>query len=167
MIWYILIALLMILFTWILFAPVIMQVDTDRQKYRVMLPGVLSAQVVPSEDLFYIRAWIFFIPVKFNPFLVKRKDRVKDTSEKRKKKRRFRGGTRKIRSLLGALHVRRLDLDLDTDDVVLNAWLVPAMAAANRNENIDLRVNFEGNLFMYLDLRTRLGLLLWIFLTKR
>ena len=51
-------------------------------------------------------------------------------------------------------------LDIDTDDFMLNAWLVPAFSFIN-SENIQMRVNFHGTSSLVLDLRTRLGLLLW------
>jgi len=59
--------------------------------------------------------------------------------------------------------IRKLHLDLDTDDTIMNAWLVPVFSIVN-TQNIQVRVNFEGISSLTLDLRTRLGSLLWIFI---
>jgi len=167
MILYIIIALFLVFLTWILLAPLVIQVDTASGRYRVMLPGVLTVKAVPADGLFFVRAWIFFIPLKFDPFRPgKRKDGKKETGKKKRRKG-FRMSAGKARKILRAIRIRRLAIDVDTDDYVLNAWLVPALAVANRYDNIEMRVNFEGNLFMHMDLRTRPGRILWILLTKR
>ena len=65
--------------------------------------------------------------------------------------------------LIRSFRIRNLHLDLDTEDFILNAWLIPVFSIIN-NENIRMRVNFEGSSSLALDLRTRLGTLLWIFI---
>ena len=58
-------------------------------------------------------------------------------------------------------------MDIDTDDFMLNAWLVPAFSAGNNGRNVPMQVNFEGNMFLDLDLRTRLASLAWILIKNR
>ena len=65
-----------------------------------------------------------------------------------------------------SFRIRKLHLDLDTEDFVLNAWLVPAFTLIN-SDQIQLKVNFEGISSLVLDLRTRLGSLLWIFIKNK
>ena len=68
-----------------------------------------------------------------------------------------------LRDLPGALRVRRLRLDLDTDDEILNVALIPAFSAVN-NERIHLTANFEGRASLQMEMRTRVGSLAWVFL---
>ncbi len=70
------------------------------------------------------------------------------------------------KNLLHAFRIRKLHLNIDTDDYALNAWLIPVFSAVN-SENIRLQANFEGDASMQLDLRTRLGALLWAFLLTK
>lgn len=158
MIWYILISLLLIFLFWILLMPVILYTNTDRNRYLLTLPGIFRAVVVPDDGLFHIRGWIFFIPFKFNPFVQwKRKEKRKP---RKKKKSTWRSGNiRTMRGALRAFRIRRLEADIDTDDFTMNAWLVPVFTAVNE-ENISLRVNFEGHQSLLLDLRVTLGALL-------
>ena len=65
--------------------------------------------------------------------------------------------------LIGSFRIKELQLEIDAEDPVLNAWLVPVFSIVN-SENIQMRVNFEGSSSLVLDLRTRLGALLWIFI---
>ncbi len=133
-----------------------------------MLPGILKVSVVPDEGLFYIRAWVFFIPWRYEPFLRKKeKDkRKKKLPGKKKVLRSWSLNTRILRDAVRAIRIRKLYLDLDTDDFLLNAWLVPAFSMI-RAENLRMRVNFEGSSSLLLDLRTRVGSILWILIRNK
>jgi len=158
MIWYILILMLLIFLFWILLMPVILYTNTERNRYLLTLPGIFRAVIVPDDGLFHIRGWILFIPFKFNPF-VQRK-RKKERKPRKKKKAILRSGNlRTMRGALRAFRIRKLEADIDTDDFTMNAWLVPVFSAVNE-ENICLRVNFEGHQSLLLDLRVTLGTLL-------
>ena len=71
-----------------------------------------------------------------------------------------------ISSVIRSMRIRKLSLDFDTDDFLLNAWLVPFFSSMN-SENIQLRVNFEGTSSLILDLRARIGTLLWIVISTK
>jgi hypothetical protein len=173
MIWYILIALFLILLLWILLGPVVLRIDTASNLYHFMLPGVVSVSLVPTAGFFHLRVWIFFVPFRLNPLKMgkNRKQRnlpegkatEKDKKKDKKKRARRKGlnSMKKFRKLMGAIRLRKLKLDIDTDDFPLNAWLVPAFSAINSYENVQLQVNFEGNLVLQMDARTRIGALLW------
>ena len=168
MFWYILIALILFTLLWILFVPVIVFLDTQGNRYSMTLPGIFHARLVPTAELFMIRGSVFFIPYRFNPFKIRRKA-VKEAKEKTKRKKRsFKAseGLSLGRNMLHAIRIRKLHLDVDTDDFTLNAWLIPIFSAVN-SENIRLQANFEGNATLLLDLRTSLGALIWAFLKSK
>jgi hypothetical protein len=167
MIWYILITLFIILLTWLLVGPIILKLNTEQNHYQLMLPGIINARVVPSEGLSTIRGWIFFVPFRLDLSKLKRgKGKKKEEKDKKKKKvRNTMKGVRMIRSVPGAFRVRRLWMDLDTDDFMLNAWLIPVFSTLNNERNIQMQVNFEGKLSMDLDLRTRMGS--WLYIIRK
>jgi hypothetical protein len=169
MIWYTLIILLITFLTWILLGPVILRLNSDRNQYQLVLPGVIKASVVPSQDLVHIKGWIFFIPfrIDLSKLISGRGKKREEKDKKRKKTRKRSGSLRMIRSVPDAFQIRRLWLDLDTDDFMLNVWLIPSFSALNTHRNIHMQVNFEGHLFMDLDLRTRIASLLWLIIKNR
>ena len=168
MIWYILISLLAVLLLWFLLGPVIIFLDTDCQRYQLALPGIFKAAVVPSENLFHIRGRIFFIPYRFNPFRIgKKKSREKKKQpEKKKRSMNISRGSKMFRSAVMAFRIRKLRLDIDTDEFLLNAWLIPAFSMVNSG-NIRMSANFNGEFALLLDVRTRIGALLWILIKYR
>lgn len=170
MIWIILIAFLVLLLLWILVIPVIFFLDTDRNRYHLTLPGIFRAVAVPADGLFHIRIWIFFIPFTFNPFRSKpekkRKGGKKAKQALKKSPKGFRGKGKLAVHVLRAFRLKRLELDIDTEDFMLNAWLIPAFSAVN-SENIRMRANFTGQASLLFDLRVHLGHMLWILITDK
>ncbi len=71
-----------------------------------------------------------------------------------------------IQNIIAAFRIRKLYLDIDTEDFLFNAWLVPVFSMVN-SDQIRMQVNFQGNATLHLDLRTRIGAILWIFLKNR
>jgi hypothetical protein len=168
MTWIIIISSLIAFLLWILLVPVIIFLDTDTSRYHLVLPGIFKAVVVPSTDIFYIRVWIFFIPFRIRPFRGKsgkRKEKTRKPGRKWQLKK-VTGGKQMISSMIRSIRIRKLSLDIDTDDFLLNAWLVPLFSSMN-SENIQMRVNFEGSSSLLLDLRGRIGNLLWIVISTK
>jgi len=168
MVWYILLILFSLFLLWLLVGPVIIFVDTESKRYHLTLPGIFRAIVVPTGELFRVRGWILFIPYSFNPFKKRRrKQKEKDRAVKKKKRFRFpRGGLGMASDAIRTIRISRLELDIDTDDFMLNAWLVPVFSMVDA-PNARLRVNFNGESALLLDLRIRLGALLWAFIRNR
>jgi len=168
MIGYIIISLMIAFLLWILIGPVTLYLDTDTSRYHLVLPGIFKAVVVPSTDIFYIRIWIFFIPFRIHPFqgkIRKRKEKSKKPGKKWRLKK-LAGGKQMVSDVIRSMRIRKLSLDIDTDDFLLNAWLVPLFSSMN-SENIQMKVNFEGTSSLILDLRARIGTLLWIVISTK
>jgi hypothetical protein len=168
MILIVIISLFIALLLWLLFVPVTLFLNTDTSRYHLVLPGIFKAVVVPSTTLFYIRIWIFFIPVRFHPFQGKAgKTREKPKKSVRKwKLKKFRGGKQIISDAIRSIRIRKLSLDIDTDDFMLNAWLIPVFSAVN-SRDIQMRVNFEGTSSLLLNMQARIGTLLWIVIRNK
>jgi len=153
MFWYFFISLILFTLLWIMLGPVTIFINTGEGRYSVALPGIFRASAIPAGELFMIRGSVFFIPYRFNPFDRKRKKQKRRSSISP-------GGMNLGRNMLQAFRIRKLHLNIDTDDFTLNALLIPVFSAVN-SDNIRLQANFEGEASMLLDLRTRIGALLW------
>jgi len=168
MIWYILVILLLLFLLWLLFGPVILLANSAGNRYQLSLPGIFLAVLVPSDGLFHVRGRILFVPYKFFPFKggKKKKKEKKDAVTGKKKFRFPRGGLGMARDMAGTIRIKRLEMDIDTDDFLLNAWLVPVFSVID-SSNIRMSVNFEGVFTLLADMRIRLGALLWAFIRNR
>jgi len=165
MILWILISLVVLFITWILLVPVILFLHTESNRYMVSLPGIFRVAVVPSEELFHIRGRALFIPFRYHPFRQSKRKRKKEKikTKETEKPAKPAGSIRLGIDLLRSVRIRRLYLDMDTDDFILNAWLVPVFSLVN-SDHIQLKANFTGNMSLLLDLRIRLGSVLYTFI---
>ncbi len=160
MILLIIILSVLLIIAWILFAPLIMRVDTEVGDYSVRLPGIIKAGIRHKEDDIYMRARIFFVPFRIRPSSFARKKPRKRKPGKPRRAGSLKYGMMAGRELLASFRIKRLFANIDTSDFVLNSNLVPIFMYAN-NKRIHLNVNYMEEFTVYLDIRNRLANFLW------
>jgi hypothetical protein len=177
-------ALLLLLFLWAILTSFILYINTEQNIYYLKLTSIVKIQLLFDEELFLFRLRIFFLNFKFNPLKFYKKKKIKAEKEekegkeekedkdkpdrKRKKKRMFTfsQARRMVRDIIRSFNVKVLKAEIDSGDVVTNAYLVPAFVFANRN-NINLSANNSGLNSLELKLQNRIIKLLYIFLKYR
>lgn len=156
---------LLLLITGFLFAPVSLYVDTIQGCYEVSQAPAFRFHIVIKDGAIVPRLQLAGINV---PLQSKAKTKsVKRTETKPAKKSGFRRSLAAWRFLiersLRSFDVKQAVVDLDTDDVVLNAQLSPLFFLASRGP-LQLSTNFNGRVYFHLEARNRPARLLWIFL---
>jgi hypothetical protein len=68
-----------------------------------------------------------------------------------------------IRSLAKSLSFKKFYLDIDTDNVVLNAQLIP-LALFAQSRGVHLSTNFNGRVYAHVEVHTYLNKILWAYL---
>lgn len=98
---------------------------------------------------------------------------VKTSAEKKEMKRKSQKSPEAwkflIKGIAKSISIKKLLLNIDTDDVVLNAQLVPVLVMA-RTKTVNIATNFNGQLYAHVEMDTYLNKVLWIFiqfLTKK
>ncbi len=160
MLWLFFILLLILIFSllWVLFTPVIILINSESKAYQVRQKGTLAIDLVPEEG--------FKFRFKVMGMSVNTDDQKKRKKKKARKKRKWKikQPMKLLRKCMKALTIKVLNVELDTDDVVLNAKLVPlAYFLSNESQNRHIHINFEGRLFIYLLAELRLHLILLAF----
>lgn len=161
--------ILLVLFAGFLLVPVSLYIDTDEKRYEVFQRPVFrfflstgDSAISPRLQLAGIR-----IPLQSNAKARKPGSIDDRTNKKPKRKSRFKRSASAWRFLVErtfkSFHLDRAVLDLDTDDVVLNAQLVPVFFWASRGP-VRLNINFNGRVYLHIQAFTRPARLLWIFL---
>lgn len=167
----IILAVLLILLLGFLFTPISLYVDTDEGCYEVFQTPVFRFFVEIKNGTIAPRLQLVGLNV---PLHSKEKPKpIKKVDKKRKNK----SGLKKsasawrflIERLLRSFDIQRVVVDLDTDNVVLNAQLVPVFFWASRGP-VQLSTNFHGRVYFHLEARNRPVIILWTFfqfLTKK
>ena len=162
------ISVIVLLFiAWILFVPFRFYVDTTINQYYFEWLGLIRVNFIPDEvEIFFIKIKIPFYHFNIYPIrkLIveelekkeKNTEREKESCEepeKKKRKKIRRINKKEVKKLklfskLGwkvfkTLRLKKFDVDIDTGDVIHNAWLIPVFVQFN-GRNVNFRVNYQG-----------------------
>ncbi|GAB5522524.1 MAG: hypothetical protein Roseis2KO_03960 [Roseivirga sp.] len=132
-------------------------VDSERKTYQIRQKGTFSVDLAPAEG--------FKLRFKVMGTSINSDDRKKKKKKARKRRKwKVKQPMKLLRKCMKALSIKALRLDIDTDDVALNAKLIPlAYFLSNESQNRIVNINFEGRLFIYLMAEIRLYLILLAF----
>jgi hypothetical protein len=137
-----------------------MKVNTESADYSVRLPGIFKASVIQDESEIYMKIRILFIPFKIRPSGFA----GWEPREKPKRKRISTGVLKyqimALKDLIRSFRLRMLHINVDTEDFILNANLIPVLMLTNTAQ-ISLNVNFMDENSLIMDLRNRLANFLW------
>lgn len=163
MIWTIVIGILLLFLCWLLFAPIFLNINTIEKEYNAGLKGILSLSLKPDEEqIFFIRISIVFYTFNFYPFEAKEKKSKGASKVKKPKKKKKRPRFKTIWLIInivwkvvGSFRLKKLYANIDTDDVMVNAGLIPVFANLHRN-NINLNVNYSGDIAMIISIQNNI-----------
>ncbi|MCK4678286.1 MAG: hypothetical protein KAT48_09155 [Bacteroidales bacterium] len=151
----------------VLFTPLIVNINTEDKLYDVRLKGVLRLYFSFEGGVFQVKGTMFLIPFTIRAFKAARK-------EDKKSKRGLKNFYDKLAGLktapmllryifkgLKTFNIRYFRVNFDTDDFVRNAQLVPYITYLNtRYENMNLSINFTGESFAIMMIQNRIYKLL-------
>ncbi len=149
-----------------LFFPITIKIDTDRDKYFMRLPGIFGFRVMKGRSGWRMRFSVLFLRFSI-PFFKPDEHRKKLEEKPLKTKRRFSGKRFKAGFLLLGMNIirtfrlKRLRCNIDTGDYPLNAKLVPVVSYLNNNR-VNLSVNFNDYNSLSIILRSHLFRIVYI-----
>ena len=156
--------ILLILIVGFLVTPVSLYVDTDRGRYEIFQRPAFKFFAMIKNETIVPQLQIAGINV---PLQSKGKTTIKNDRKKSKSKTTFRRSASAWRFLiersLKSFEVKQIIVDLDTDNVILNAQLVPVLLLASHGP-VQLSANFNGRVYFHLEVKNRPAKILWIFL---
>lgn len=138
---------------YILFTPIILNINTLSKEYYFQFSGLFKANWELHEvEIFRIRLRVFYFNFYFYPLrnwkLKKPKKRKWLTGKKTKY------GIRECYQLAKTFQVKRFSLNIDTGDYTLNAKLYPVFALLN-NRVGDMHINYNGHNELVLRVQNR------------
>jgi hypothetical protein len=160
----IIIIVIVTILAWLVFTPVVLIADSSNKRIEIRQLGTFRFSWTPGA------------PAEFAILGFRKMINTREAEHKQKepaKKRRLRKSPESwlflVRGCLKGVSLRKLVLNLDTGDVVLNAQLVPAMVLLS-SRDVNLSTNFSGVVYLHMEIEARLNKLLWtgiLFLTKK
>lgn len=145
---------------WVLFVPLVVDLDSDRATCEVRHPGTLrfrlTKELKPQLSLFGI------------PIPLSTKGETSNSAKEKKGKTKTPSVSPTqfpafIRRIVDSITIRRLAIDIDMDDVVLNAKLIPLFYTLSHGP-VHLQTNFRGRVYGSLLGNVRLYKIAWAFI---
>ena len=143
------VGVLLIVIVAILMIPLSLRIDTERGIYQFNAGGVFLCRIlgIPGDILLQFRLMGFtWSKSLMQALLTPRAEKKEQKKEKPKGKKRrgMKMSLRKIRAILRSFRIKQFDLDLDTDNYRLNAYLFPIFFFLNGRRG-NWSVNYNGN----------------------
>lgn len=142
MVFVIVFTIVLIVILYILYTPIILNINTLSKEYYLQFSGLFKANWELHElELFRIRLRVFYFNFFFYP--------LRDWKLKKPKKSKWvpsrssKYGLREYYQLARTFQVKRFSLDMDTGDYTLNAKLFPVFLFLN-NRVGDVHINYKG-----------------------
>lgn len=138
--------LIFLLFTVLLFSPIVFAIDTHSNQYYLSLKGLFRIQLINIDETWRIKLKLLFLSFSLNPFRKKSTNQIKKAKLKKKHIRKIKNPQKYlhlIRKACKAITLKKFIVSLDTDDYPLNAQLL-AIAPLINQSNISLNINFEN-----------------------
>ena len=128
----------------ILFMPITLCIDTDKELYYLRLKGLFKMSMEADKmEVIRIRVHTVFKDFYYYPLRKKKSRKKKSKKIKLKRKKRF--SMTKILRVLKSFKLRKFNLDIDTSNCITNARLYPLFAFLNHKYG-GFNINYEGRI---------------------
>lgn len=153
MIFAILLVVILLVFIYLLYVPVILNIDTVSNEYYVQIKGLAKASWEKHEvEIARIKLRVFYFNFYFYPLKNLRFKKVKPIKRLPRKKHKL--GFREYYRLASTFKLKKLRVDLDTGDFTLNAKLYPVFALLNYRYG-GMHINYNGRNQLALQIENR------------
>lgn len=147
--------LLLLVLIYLLVVPIVLLIDTTTNHYYIQIKGLVKASLeAHKEEILRIKLNVFFLKFYFYPLKnigsKKMPKLVATKISKRSKRDDFQTGVR----LLKSFRVKKLYIDVDSGDWILNAKLFPVVTLL-KNYVGNINVNFQGRNHLVLCIQNR------------
>ncbi len=166
------ILIFVLLLLWLLSAPLILTIDSDKNVYQLVWKSIGKAEFILLEDRYLIqfRIWTFKRNFDIIKVLAKqgsvRNRSQKKTSQKSKNKGTRQKNWRTIRSILNSFEINLLELGVYLDDFVFASIIFPfvyLLNARGNKGNRNIYLSFHRSSHIHLIIKNRLGRMLWAY----
>lgn len=147
--------LLLLVLIYLLVTPIVLLIDTTTNQYYIKIQGLVKASLeAHKEELIRIKLRVFFLKFYFFPLknIGSKKKPKLITKKKIERSKRFDFQTA-VR-VLKSFRVKKLFIDIDTGDCILNAKLYPFVALLKYYSG-NININFQGRNQLILCIQNR------------
>jgi len=158
--WIIIIICIVSGFTYLLFAPVFIEINTASELFRIRFHQLLSATLLFTEKSILIELKLVRWSTQVNLFATQKKT-VEPVIKERKRKN---ISVSTVIALIKSFRIKEFLLTLDTGNMPLNGLLFPAFQLLGKRFKQNISINFLNNNILILQIENKIAWILWVFI---
>jgi hypothetical protein len=152
-------ALALVILIWVLFAPMVLCIDSFQHRYYVSVGRLMKIEPLVDQDQVLLRISLPFYRFNINPNQQRKQAQKADDPPEVKKK----TGPRmkpsfyfnRVMEVLRTFSVRHLVVDIDTGNFTTNAKLTPVVWLLNQGHG-RFQLNYHGDVNLWIEIENRL-----------
>lgn len=157
---WVILSIILLFLVWLLIAPIQLYISSPHNIYCLKWKGIAQIRLIPEADDIHLQFQIAFWKKDFYPLQHQAKSSKKQkhpnkTKNKSKSRWTFRKIKRKAQRLFQSFDFKAFDVNLDTDDYIMNAYLYPIFFFLSK-QGRRLNINYQGELSLHMIVENRL-----------
>lgn len=154
------------LISYLLLAPIILEIDSDAGICRVRFHKIVSANLKIDEESIFLKLKLAGWRKKYNLLDFITKPKEKKSVIKRSKKERDNLSFKKMFRILKSFRVRRFFISVDTDNMQMDGFLYPVFLLIQNLTGKKIQINFIGENTVKLTIENNIARVMWAFIKK-
>lgn len=156
--------LILVLLVFLIFTSIVLKIDTYNNQYYIQVWGIVKCSILWQEGVL-IEFKTPFNKFKIDPFAPEKDKEKKELKHKKSDKdkevsfKNFKKGYRVLKSF----KIKKLKVDLDTSDMILNGYLYPVFFFLN-TKKVHMNINYYGQVGLLVHVENRLARIIWALL---
>lgn len=162
---FVLLLIIIIIFSYLFFAPFYLEINSTIGLYRVRFHHLASAILKIENESLFIETKIMWWKKKIDLFQIKYKVREKPV-RKPVKRLKMKISINKIKRILASFKVNKLYLSIDSGDNQLNGLLFPLFYWMSIYTSKSLKINFIDNNIFILEIENSFARMSWAYISS-
>jgi len=171
MIWLLLILIILItVLTYLLFAPFFLEIDSTKGMFKIRFHHLISVRILLENSSLILEIKSPMWNKRINLLAQNERRKTfpkKKVLEKKKDGKSFKIKFSKIKAMIRTFKVNTFFVNLDTNDVLLNAKLFPVFLGLRIYTRKELYINFIGKNEIKIEIENNMARIIWAFIFNK
>lgn len=164
--WLLIIIFVLLLFSYLLFAPFILEIDSERGVCNLRYHYLASADLALYQEAIFLKVKIVWWKKQINLLEPNIKSSVTSPVKNNRNKSRNKISFKKILNLVKSFRVRKFLISIDTDNMQLNGIMYPIFLLGQHFSGRQIEINFKGDNIIIMKIENNIARILWAYIKK-
>lgn len=164
--WLILILIVLLILSYLLFAPFVLEIDSNKGLYSIRFHRIISANLALEQETIFIKIKFAWWRKEINLLepTTKKPEQIIQTKHRNKSRKKL--SFKKMAGILKSFRIRKFLISVDTDNMQVNGIMYPICLLAQNISGRQIGINFVGENIIILKIENNIARIVWAFIKK-